>query len=55
MKSIKKLFFGAVGMALAATSVSGVAVAGSHGWEPQSQLILSSWRVKAVVLIKWLG
>ena len=34
MKSIKKLFFGAVGMALAATSVSGVAVAGGHGWEP---------------------
>ena len=34
MKSIKKLFFGAVGMALAATSVSGIAVAGSHGWEP---------------------
>ena len=34
MKSIKKLFFGAVGMALAATSVSGDAEAGSHGWEP---------------------
>ena len=34
MKYIKKLFFGAVGMALAATSVSSVAVAGSHGWEP---------------------
>jgi len=34
MKSIKRLFFGAVGMVLAATSVSGVAVAGSHGWEP---------------------
>jgi len=34
MKSIKKLFFGAVGMVLAATSVSGIAVAGGHGWEP---------------------
>ena len=34
MKSIKRLFFGAVGMVLAATSVSGIAVAGSHGWEP---------------------
>jgi len=34
MKYIKKLVFGAVSMVLAATSVSGIAVAGGHGWEP---------------------
>ena len=34
MKSIKRLVFGAVSMVLAATSVSGIAVAGGHGWEP---------------------
>ena len=34
MKSIKRLVFGAVGMVLAATSASGIAVAGGHGWEP---------------------
>ena len=34
MKSIKRLVFVAVGMVLAATSVSGIAVAGGHGWEP---------------------
>ena len=34
MKSIKRLFFGAVGIALAATSFTTVAFAGSHGWQP---------------------
>ena len=34
MKYIKRIVFGAVSMVLAATSVSGIAVAGGHGWEP---------------------
>jgi len=34
MKSIKSLLVGAVGIALTATSLSGIANAGSHGWEP---------------------
>jgi len=34
MKSIRNLFLGAVGLALAATSASGIANAGSHGWKP---------------------
>ena len=34
MKSIKSLLVGAVSIALAASSLSGIANAGGHGWEP---------------------
>ena len=34
MKFIKSLLAGAAGIVLAATSLSGIANAGSHGWEP---------------------
>jgi tripartite-type tricarboxylate transporter receptor subunit TctC len=34
MKSIKSILVGAVSFALAATSLSGIASAGGHGWEP---------------------
>ena len=34
MKFIKSLLAGAAGIVLAATSMSGIANAGSHGWEP---------------------
>jgi putative tricarboxylic transport membrane protein len=34
MKSIRNLFLGAVGLAVAATSAAGIANAGSHGWQP---------------------
>ena len=53
MKFFKSLLAGAAGIALAATSLSGIANAGSHGWEPTKPVDFIIMAEKVVAPIKW--